>query len=177
SSDGQKVTLASDETLSALKFGVDLFNKGMTDEVFSWDDTGNNLLLLSGRGSWVDNATSAYITAKNQAPDVYAASAIGLQPKGPGGKGARRNRVDAKAFIVDWYDQWQEWGKVTSGYNSPPLNDMWKKPMPGLEDPNFQIMQDWREVAFVAGREGTFNSAIEEVNGTFVLPNMFARAI
>src|SRR5215467_2859634 len=27
----------------------------------------------------------------------------------------------AKAFIVDWYDQWQQWGKVTSGYNSPPF--------------------------------------------------------
>src|SRR6185436_657851 len=68
SADGQKVTIASDETLSALKFGVELFNKGMTDEVFSWDDSGNNLMLLSGRGAWVDNATSAYITARNQAP-------------------------------------------------------------------------------------------------------------
>jgi multiple sugar transport system substrate-binding protein len=192
SADGQKVTLASDETLSALKFGVELFNKGMTDEVFSWDDSGNNLMLLSGRASWVDNATSAYITARDQAPDVFAQTRIGLQPKGPGAKGGRRNGVDAnawavwkwandvdtaKAFIADWYDQWQEWGKVTNGYNSPPLLDMWKKPMPGLEDPNFQIMQDWREVAFVAGLQGTFNSAIEEVNATFVMPNMFARAV
>lgn len=193
SPDGQKVTIASDETLSAIKFGVDLFNRGMTDEVFSWDDSGNNRLLLSGRGSWIDNATSAYITAKNDAPDVFSNSAIALQPKGPeGAKSGRRNGVDGnawavwkwandvdttKAFIVDWYDQWQEWGKVTSGYNSPPLLDMWKKPMPGLEDPNFQIMQDWRDVAFVAGREGAFNSAIEEVNATFVMPNMFARAV
>jgi multiple sugar transport system substrate-binding protein len=192
SPDGMKVTLASDETLAAIKYGVDLFNKGMTDEVFSWDDTGNNLLLLSGRGSWVDNATSAYITARNQAPDVYNNSAIALQPKGPGAKGQRRNGVDsnawgvwkwandpdtAKAFIVDWFAQWQEWGKVTSGYNSPPLQDMWKKPMPGLEDPNFQIMQDWREVASVAGYPGPFSSSIEEVNSTFVLPNMFLRAV
>jgi multiple sugar transport system substrate-binding protein len=192
SPDGQKVTLASDETLSAIKFGVELFNKGMTDEVFSWDDSGNNLMLLSGRASWIDNATSAYITARNQAPDVFAASAIGLQPKGPGAKGGRRNGVDAnawavwkwandvdtaKAFITDWYDQWQEWGKVTNGYNSPPLLDMWKKPMPGLEDPNFSIMQDWRELSFVAGWQGLFNSAIEEVNATFVMPNMMARAV
>jgi multiple sugar transport system substrate-binding protein len=192
SPDGKKVTLASDETLAAIKYGIDLFNKGMTDEVFSWDDAGNNLFLLSGRGAWVDNATSAYITARNQAPDVFNNSAIALQPKGPGAKGARKNGVDAnawavwkwandpdtaKAFIVDWYAQWQEWGKVTSGYNSPPLVDMWKKPMPGLEDPNFKIMEDWREVAFVAGYEGPFSSAIEEVNSTFVLPNMFLRAV
>jgi multiple sugar transport system substrate-binding protein len=194
SPDGQKVTIASDETLAAIKYGVDLFNRGMTEEVFSWDDSGNNRLLLSGRGAWIDNATSAYITAKKDAPDVFQNSAIGLQPKGPSDspKAGRRNGVDAnawavwkwandvdtaKAFIVDWYDQWQEWGKVTNGYNSPALLDMWKKPMPGLEDPNFQIMQDWRDVAFVAGREGTFNAAIEEVNATFVIPNMVARAV
>ena len=192
SPDGQKVTIASDETLAAIKYGVELFNKGMTDEVFSWDDAGNNRFLLSGRAAWIDNATSAYITARDQAPDVYSASAIGLQPKGPDGKGGRRNGVDAnawavwkwandadtaKAFIADWYDQWQEWGKVTNGYNSPPLLDMWKKPMAGLEDPNFKIMEDWRDVSFVAGWQGNFNSAIEEVNGTFVMPNMFARAV
>ena len=49
--------------------------------------------------------------------------------------------------------------------------------MPGLEDPNFKIMEDWREIAFVAGWQGTFNAAIEEINSTFVVPNMFARAV
>jgi hypothetical protein len=29
----------------------------------------------------------------------------------------------------------------------------------------------------VAGREGTFNAAIEEANATFLMPNMFARAV
>ncbi len=192
SEDGKKVTIASDETLAAIQYGVELYNKGMTDEVFSWDDAGNNRFLLSGRGSWIDNATSAYITAKSQAPDIYNNSAIALNPTGPGPKGGRRNGVDANAwgvwkwandpdtaiaFIVDWYDQWQEWGKVTSGYNSPPLVDMWKKPMPGLEDPDFKIMEDWRELSFVAGWQGPFHGAIEEINSTFVMPNMFARAV
>jgi multiple sugar transport system substrate-binding protein len=192
SADGTKVTIASDETLAAIKYGVDLYKAGMTDEVFSWDDSGNNRLLLSGRGAWIDNATSAYITAQKEAPDVFKNSAIALNPKGPGSKAGRRNGVDAnawaiwkwgndvdtaKAFAVDWYDQWKEWGKVTNGYNSPPLLAMWQKPMPGLEDPNFQIMQDWREIAFVAGWQGSFHSAIEEVNATFVVPNMVARAV
>jgi multiple sugar transport system substrate-binding protein len=192
SEDGKKVTIASDETLAAIKYGVELYNRGMTDEVFSWDDAGNNRFLLSGRGAWIDNATSAYITARDQAPEVYNNTAIALQPQGPGSKAGRRNGVDsnawavwkwanspetAKAFIVDWYAQWQEWGKVTTGYNSPPCLDMWKKPMPGLEDPNFQVMQEWRELSFVAGWQGPFSAAIEEVNSTFVMPNMFARAV
>jgi hypothetical protein len=49
--------------------------------------------------------------------------------------------------------------------------------MPGLEDANFQIMQDWREVASVAGYPGPFSSSIEEINATFVLPNMVLRAV
>ena len=74
-------------------------------------------------------------------------------------------------------DAWQDWGKISSGYNSPPLNDMWKKPMPGLDaDPKLTIMQDWRDLAFVYGYQGPISSAMEEVQSTFVIPNMFARA-
>ena len=165
SPDGKTITINSPETLEALKFGQQLYNDGMTDEVFSWDDSSNNLLILSGRGSWIDNATSVYITAKNQAPEVAEHLQIALNPKGPGAKGGRRNTVDpnawaiwnfsqnvdtAKAFLLAWYDAWQEWGKASSGYNSPPLNDFWKKPMPGLDaDPKLAIMQDWKDLAFV----------------------------
>jgi multiple sugar transport system substrate-binding protein len=192
SPDGKTITINSPETLAALKFGQQLYTDGMTDEVFSWDDSSNNLLILSGRGSWIDNATSVYITAKNQAPDVAEHLQIALNPKGPGDKGGRRNVVDpnawaiwkfsqnadtAKAFLLAWYDAWQDWGKASSGYNSPPLNDFWKKPMPGLDqDPKLTIMQDWKDLAFVYGYQGPITEAMEEVQSTFVVPNMFARA-
>jgi multiple sugar transport system substrate-binding protein len=190
--DGKTITLNSPETLEAIKFGVDLYNGAMTDEVFSWDNSGNNLLILSGRGAWIDNATSVYITARNQNPDIAENLYIALNPKGPGSKGDRRNVCDpnawaiwkfsqnadtAKAFLMAWYDAWQDWGKVSSGYNSPPLNDMWKKPMPGLDqDPKLAIMQDWKDAAYVYGYQGPITGAMEEVQSTFVIPNMFARA-
>jgi multiple sugar transport system substrate-binding protein len=192
SPDGKTITINSPETLAALKFGQQLFTDGMTDEVFSWDDSSNNLLILSGRGSWIDNATSVYITAVNQNPDIAEHLQIALNPKGPGDKGGRRNVVDpnawaiwkfsqnadtAKAFLLAWYDAWQDWGKASSGYNSPPLNDFWKKPMPGLDqDPKLSIMQDWKDLAFVYGYQGPITEAMEEVQSTFVVPNMFARA-
>ncbi|MBV9173813.1 MAG: hypothetical protein JOZ81_27440 [Chloroflexi bacterium] len=192
SPDGKTVTINSPETLDAVKWGVDLYNGGMTDEVFSWDNAGNNLLILSGRGSWIDNATSVYITARDQNPDIAEHLQIALNPKGPGAKGDRRNVCDpnawaiwnfsqnadtAKAFLLAWYDAWQDWGKVSSGYNSPPLNDMWKKPMPGLDaDPKLTIMQDWKDAAYVYGWQGPITQAMEEVQSTFVIPNMFARA-
>jgi multiple sugar transport system substrate-binding protein len=190
--DGKTITINSPETIAALKYGTQLYTDGMTDEVFSWDDSSNNLLILSGRGSWIDNATSVYITAKNQNPDIANNLQIALNPKGPGAKGDRRNVCDpnawaiwkfsnnvdtAKAFLLAWYDAWQDWGKASSGYNSPPLNDFWKKPMPGLDqDPKLTIMQDWKDLAFVYGWQGPITQAIEEVQSTFVLPNMFARA-
>jgi multiple sugar transport system substrate-binding protein len=192
SPDGATITINSPETLAALKYGVQLYNDGMTDEVFSWDNSGNNLLILSGRGSWIDNATSVYITAVNQNPDIAENLQIALNPKGPGDKGARKNVCDpnawaiwkfsqnadtAKAFLAAWYDAWQDWGKVSSGYNSPPLNDMWKKPMPGLDqDPKLTIMQDWKDLAYVYGYQGPITGAMEEIQSTFVIPNMFARA-
>lgn len=192
SPDGKTITINSPETLAALKYGVQLYNDGMTDEVFSWDDSSNNLLILSGRGSWIDNATSVYITAVNQSPDISEQLQVALNPKGPGDKGGRRNVSDAnawaiwktssnpdtaKAFLLAWYDAWQDWGKVSSGYNSPPLNDFWKKPMPGLDtDPKLSIMQDWKDLAFVYGYQGPITQAMEEVQSTFVMPNMFARA-
>jgi multiple sugar transport system substrate-binding protein len=191
SPDGKTVTINSPETLAALRFGQQLYNDGMTDEVFSWDDAGNNRLILSGRGSWIDNATSVYITARDQAPDVFQNLEIALNPKGPGDKGNRRNVVDpnawaiwnfspnadtAKAFLLAWYDAWVDWGKASNGYNSPPLNDLWKKPMPGLDqDPKLSIMQDWKDLAFVYGYQGPITQAMEEVQATFVMPNMFAR--
>ena len=88
-----------------------------------------------------------------------------------------QNADTAKAFLLAWYDAWQDWGKVSSGYNSPPLNDMWKKPMPGLDaDPKLTIMQDWKDAAYVYGWQGPITQAMEEVQSTFVIPNMFARA-
>lgn len=192
SPDGKTITINSPETLAAVKYGAQLYTDGMTDEVFSWDDAGNNLLILSGRGSWIDNATSVYITARDQAPDIFPHLEIALNPKGPGAKGGRKNVCDpnawaiwktsqnvdtAKAFILAWYDAHVESATASNGYNSPALNDFWKKPMPGLDkDPKLSIMQDWKDLAYVYGYEGPITQPMEEVQATFVMPNMFARA-
>jgi len=48
--------------------------------------------------------------------------------------------------------------------------------MPGLEDPNSDHAGLVR-AAFAAGPTGHLQPAIEEINATFVMPNMFARAV
>src|SRR5438128_5779860 len=57
--DGKTVALDSPATREMLTYAIELYNKTMTNEVLSRDDTGNNLLLDRGRGSWYPNHVSA----------------------------------------------------------------------------------------------------------------------
>src|SRR5919197_4610171 len=47
SADGKSVAINSPETRAMLTYAVELYNKTMTNEVLSWDATGNNMLLAS----------------------------------------------------------------------------------------------------------------------------------
>ena len=55
-------------TREVVKFGINLYENTMTDEVLSWDDTGNNTGLLAGRLSWIQNPISALRTIENRCP-------------------------------------------------------------------------------------------------------------
>ena len=61
--DGKMASFNSQETKDAVKLAVELYQKTMTDEVLSWDDTGNNQGLLSGRISWIQNPISSLRTS------------------------------------------------------------------------------------------------------------------
>src|SRR5207245_10020998 len=57
-----KLTLDSPQTRAALSYVRKLFSQ-MYDTVLSWDDSGNNKHMLSGRGSYTINAPSIYLLA------------------------------------------------------------------------------------------------------------------
>ena len=42
----------------------------MTNEVLSWDDTGNNQMLASGRASWIQNPISSLRTIEKDNPEL-----------------------------------------------------------------------------------------------------------
>src|SRR5881396_1099571 len=75
--------LKSRETLEAIKFVKALYSETMTDEVFTWDASSNNRLMLAGKGSLTLNAISITRTGeKEQIPvshDIWLAKAA----KGP----------------------------------------------------------------------------------------------
>src|SRR5437870_9051646 len=84
--DGKTVALDSPATREMLTYAIELYNKTMTNEVLSWDDTGNNLLLASGRGSWIQNPISAYRTIEHDTPDLAAKIYVSNTPSGPKGR-------------------------------------------------------------------------------------------
>ncbi|HET6319761.1 MAG TPA: hypothetical protein VFG86_25155, partial [Chloroflexota bacterium] len=188
--DGKTVAINSPQTKEALTFAVQLYQKTMTNEVLSWDDTGNNLLLASGKGSWIQNPISALRTIEKENEALAKKILISQSPSGPKGRHMpvavnsfgianwASSVPAAKAFLTDYYQVVQEGVKVSEGYNQPLLKDFRKKPMPVLgEDPRLGLLQDMDQVAHAAGWPGPPTAAAGEVESNWIVPLMVGRAI
>jgi multiple sugar transport system substrate-binding protein len=189
-SDGKTVTLNSPETRQMLTYAVDLYNKAMTNEVLSWDDTGNNLLLASGKGSWIQNPISALRTMEKETPDLADKIYVSNTPAGPKGRmtsvGVNSWAIanysssvsTAKAFLTDYYAVLPDAVRASQGYNQPLLKDYRKKPMAFLgEEPKLNVLQDFDQVARSVGYPGPPNAAAGEVESNWIIPLMVGRAV
>lgn len=188
--DGKTVALNSPETRAMLAYALDLYNKTMTNEVLSWDDNGNNLLLASGRGSWIQNPISALRTIEHDTPDLAKNVFISNAPAGPKGRmtPVSTNALAiakwassvpaAKAFLSDYFAVLSEGIKASQGYNQPVLKDLRKKPMPILgEEPKLQVLQDFDQVAQTVGYPGPPTPAAGEVESNWIIPLMVGRTV
>src|SRR5688572_2055132 len=96
--DGQ-VAINSPETVAAVAYMKELYERAMTPEVFSWTAASNNQLLVAGQASYILNSISAYRTAA--ATDVTVSDDIWFTPalKGPGGIGVVSEHLIPTYFI------------------------------------------------------------------------------
>ncbi len=188
--DGKTVAINSQATQDMLNYAIELYNKTMTNEVLSWDDTGNNLLLASGRGAWIQNPISALRTIEHDSPDLANKIFISNTPAGPKGRmtsvtgnsWAIANWAGsvpaAKAFLLDYYAVLPEAVKASTGYNQPVLKDLRKKPMPILgEEPKLNVLQDFDQFIHSVGYPGPPTPAAGEVESNWLIPLMVARAV
>ena len=188
--DGKTVALDSPATREMLTYAIELYNKAMTNEVLSWDDTGNNLLLGSGRGSWIQNPISALRTIEHDTPDLAKNIYISNTPAGPKGRMTSvtgnswgisnwaGSAAAAKAFLLDYYQVLPEAIKASTGYNQPVLKDLRKKPMPILgEEQKLNVLQDFDQVIHSVGYPGPPTPAAGEVESNWIIPLMVARAV
>ncbi|HEY3202520.1 MAG TPA: extracellular solute-binding protein, partial [Thermoanaerobaculia bacterium] len=127
-----RVVVNSRETIEALKFVRALYKETMTPEVFTWDPSSNNRMMLAGRASFICNAISVTRTAEKENPQI--ARRIGLVPalKGPVRRIASehvmncyviwkfaRNIEGAKRFLVDLIDSFDSVFRESEFYNFP----------------------------------------------------------
>jgi multiple sugar transport system substrate-binding protein len=190
-----RVVLESKATVEALEFVRALYKEAMTPEVFTWDPSSNNRMMLAGRASFVCNAISVTRTAERENPEL--AKKIGLTPAlaGPVRRIAAehvmncyviwkfaRNIDGAKQFLVDLVGDFPGVFRESEFYNFP----SYPTTVPDLAaqlandpkaDPHgkYEVLSGVLDWATNIGYPGYATAATDEVFNTFVIPTMFAR--
>jgi multiple sugar transport system substrate-binding protein len=198
--DGE-VAINSPETVAAVAYMKELYERAMTPEVFSWTAASNNQLLVAGQASYILNSISAYRTAQKVdyavADDIYFTPAL----LGPGGIGVvsehliptyfipnhAANPDVAKEFILHLVANYNQVVFNSELYNFPAFASTapqlfaeggWLDVDPFGSRPvdKLQLLRDAESWSTVIGHPGAANAAIGEVFGTFIIPNMYAKA-
>jgi multiple sugar transport system substrate-binding protein len=198
-----RVRLNSKATREVLKFGRDLFRRGMTREIFAWTAASNNQAMLAGRLSLALNAISIPRSAELQNPGL--ARNIGLLPIPEGPKGRlglehvmhtymiwkfARNKRAARKFLVDLELNYVEAFENSKFYNFA----SWPRSVKNVrrrlqkDDPRgwpcgpcpprgkYAVLDRIsRKYTYNVGHPGFSNAAMGEIFDTWLIPEMFAQ--
>ena len=130
----ENVVLDNKNTVEAVKFMIELYQKTMTPEVFGWTAASNNQLLLAGKASYILNSISAYRSAQKDVPEVAKDVFFTPALKGPRGtrwacehviyvtvipKFAEKNADLSKKFLLDRVANYDRAMWESKLYNSP----------------------------------------------------------
>jgi multiple sugar transport system substrate-binding protein len=188
-------TLKSRHTLEALKFVKALYREAMTDEVFAWDASSNNRLMLAGRGSLTLNAISITRTGENQ--KISLSDRIWLT-KGLAGPVRRialvhlmnvytiwkfaENIQGAKQFLVDYVGNFRQAFLASQFYNMPcfphtvpDLNALIANDARATPRDKYNVFADVSTWTANVGYPGYANAAIDEIFRTWLISTMFAQ--
>lgn len=193
--EGGRVAINSKETIEALRYVRALYKEAMTPEVFTWDPSSNNRMILAGRASFVCNAISVTRTAERENPQM--GRKIGLTPalRGPVRRIAAEHLMNcyvvwkfaenpdaAQQFLVDLVDRFSDVFRQGESYNFPSfpgsLPDLAARIAndPKADPPDkYRVLENVLDWATNVGYPGYATAAIDEVFNTFVVPTMFAR--
>lgn len=80
-----EITVNSDETRAALDY-MKRLTAQMPNDVYAWDDAGNNRWIVSGKGSSIQNPPSAWTVAKRDKPEIAEKLWHHDTPAGPNGR-------------------------------------------------------------------------------------------
>ena len=191
------VAINSPATVAAVEFMTKLFKNAMTQEVFAWNPASNNQGLIAGKMSYILNSISAFRTLQGINPKVADDVSFVRALKGPKqGYAAQhvmynyivpkfsKNVDAAKEFLLHYTQNWARvtWESELYDFPAfpqrvPKLNDWLDSDPFGSKPANkLAVLKDALDWSVNVGHPGYANAAIGEVFGTFLLPNMLARA-
>jgi len=186
--------LKSKETFEALKFIKALYEETMTDDVFTWDISSNNRIMLAGTGSLALNAISITREGEKQKLPVTDNIWLAKAAKGPVRRIGLEHVMDvyviwkfaeniegAKQFLVDYLNNFRQAFLASEYYNFP----CFPQTVPDLKDlvahdpqakpvDKYKILEDSLEWATNIGYPGYANVAIDEIFNTWVISTMCA---
>lgn len=192
----ERVVLNSPETVDALEFMKRLYENTMTEEVFAWNAASNNQGLVAGSLSYIVNSISAWRTGQETNPDVADDTFFVPALQGPAGGFAAQhvlynwivpthaaNPDAAKEFLLHYTENFSAVCYHSKLYDfcafperTPRLNDWLTNDPFGAQPANkLALLTDALDWTVNIGYPGPANTAVGEVFGTFVIPNMFAR--
>lgn len=187
---------ASPQSVEAMKFVKAIYQESMTDEVFTWDPSSNNRMMLAGRGSVALNAISITRTGENQRIRLH--ENIGLAPPAAGPVRRiglyhlldvyaiwkfARNIEGAKRFLVDFVGQSRRVVEASEFYNLPcfpdtvpELNTMFEQDAKAVPADKYRLFSNATDWTTNVGYPGFANAATDEIFNTWVLSEFAARA-
>ena len=193
-----RVTIKNKGTIQALKFMKDLYQRGMTSEVFAWTAASNNDGFLAGRLSLALNAIS--IARSAELRGLSFNKDIGILPiaKGPAPRRGlehvmgvyvvwkfAKNKAAAKKYLVDIGTKYTGHFLNSYFYNFPTFPRSVTKVKTRLakqtDYPNelrgrYTVLDEIsKKYTFNVGYPGFSNAAIDEVFSKNLIPQMFAR--
>ncbi|HEY7113012.1 MAG TPA: extracellular solute-binding protein [Thermoanaerobaculia bacterium] len=192
-----RVTIGGSGTVEALKFARALYQETMTPEVFTWDPSSNNRMILAGRGSFVQNAISVTRAGEKTDPDM--ARRIGLTPAlaGPVRRLACEHIMHcyviwkfadqpdlARKFLVDMADDLPAVFRESEFYNLPcfpgtvpDLADRLATDPRGDPPGKYSVLASALDWSTNVGYPGFATAAMDEAFNKFLVPTMFARVV
>jgi hypothetical protein len=198
--ENERVVLDSPETVAAVEFMSRLYEGSMTPEVFSWNAASNNQGLVAGKLSYILNSISAWRTSQDVNPEVADDTFFTKALEGPADARAAQhvlynyiipthaNNPDAaKEFLLHYTANWELATYHSKLYDFPSWPSLTPKLADWLKDDPFGA-KPADKLAFLGdvetaerwsasiGHPGPSSPAIGEILGTYVIPNMFARA-
>jgi ABC-type glycerol-3-phosphate transport system substrate-binding protein len=168
----------------------------MTDEVFAWNPASNNQGFVAGKLSYILNSISAYRTVQKVNPQIANDTFFVPALEGPVMQAAAQHvmynwivpehaaNVDAaKEFLLHYTENYARATWESELYDFPAFPDRvpdlnaWLDDDPFGSDPpdKLAVLKDALDWSVNVGYKGSANTAIGEVFGTFIIPNMYAR--